>query len=82
MKSSALLFLFFINFVPAAFAGMCPLCRQTLAMGGSEGLIQGFYWSILLIAGMPVLIFAFVFFYGHRMSKKFKSKNEKLSQLR
>lgn len=55
---------------PAAFAGMCPLCRQTLAMGGSEGLIQGFYWSILLIAGMPILILIFAAFYSYRMSKK------------
>ncbi|MBI3615172.1 MAG: hypothetical protein HY211_01520 [Candidatus Omnitrophica bacterium] len=43
-----------------AFAGTCALCRQALASGGNEGLIRGFYLSILLIAGMPLLIFAAV----------------------
>lgn len=40
------------------FAGTCALCRQALASGGNEGLIRGFYLSILLIAGMPLLILA------------------------
>ena len=35
---------------------MCPLCHETLARAGSLGLIKGFYWSILLIAGIPLLI--------------------------
>lgn len=35
---------------------LCALCRQALASGGNEGLIQGFYWSVLLIAGMPLAI--------------------------
>jgi len=39
---------------------LCALCRQALASGGNEGLIQGFYLSILLIAGMPLLILAVV----------------------
>lgn len=37
---------------------LCALCRQALASGGHEGLLRGFYLSILLIAGMPLLIFA------------------------
>ena len=41
-----------------ASAGTCALCRQALASGGSPGLVQGFYWSILLIAGVPLAIFA------------------------
>lgn len=43
-----------------AFAGLCPLCRQALEQGGNEGLVKGFYWSILLIAGIPLLIFSVV----------------------
>ena len=43
---------------PSAVAGTCALCRQALASGGNPGLIQGFYWSILLIAGVPLVIFA------------------------
>lgn len=46
--------------VQPAYAGTCALCRQALASGGNEGLIRGFYLSILLIAGMPLLIFAVV----------------------
>lgn len=42
------------------FAGTCALCRQTLESGGNPGLVQGFYLSILLIAGMPLLIFAVI----------------------
>ena len=45
---------------PSAVAGTCALCRQALASGGHPGLIQGLYWSILLIAGVPLLIFAVV----------------------
>ena len=39
---------------------LCALCRQALASSGDEGLIRGFYLSILLIAGMPLLILAVV----------------------
>ena len=38
------------------FAGTCALCRQALASGGNAGLVRGFYWSILLIAGVPLAI--------------------------
>lgn len=41
---------------PSAWAGLCALCRQALASGGNSGLIQGFYWSILLIAGVPLVM--------------------------
>ena len=50
----------FLGVVPSAFAGTCALCRQALASGGNQGLIQGFYWSILLIAGIPLIIMATV----------------------
>ena len=39
---------------------LCALCQQALASGGNGGLIRGFYLSILLIAGMPLLILAVV----------------------
>ena len=41
---------------PSAVAGTCALCRQALASGGNPGLIQGLYWSILLIAGVPLVM--------------------------
>ena len=44
----------------SARAGTCALCRQALASGGGAGLIQGFYWSILLIAGVPLVIMTVV----------------------
>ena len=44
------------SFPASVSAGMCALCRQALASGGNPGLIQGFYWSILLIAGVPLVM--------------------------
>lgn len=38
--------------------GLCALCRETLASGGNAGLVKGFYWSIVLIAGVPLVIMA------------------------
>lgn len=38
------------------WAGTCALCREALKSGGSSGLVQGFYWSILLIGGVPLVI--------------------------
>jgi hypothetical protein len=38
-----------------AWAGTCALCRQSLERG-SPGLIAGFYWSIVLIAGVPLIV--------------------------
>lgn len=37
-------------------AGLCALCRRSLEQGGNAGLIHGFYWSILLIGGLPLLL--------------------------
>lgn len=39
---------------------LCALCRQALASGGNAGLLQGFYWSIALMTGVPLLIMAVV----------------------
>jgi hypothetical protein len=30
----------------------CPLCKDAISLG----LARGFYWSILLMLGMPVLV--------------------------
>lgn len=52
-------FVLLMFLAPAAvFAGTCALCREALQSGGSPGLIQGFYWSILLIASVPLIIMA------------------------
>ncbi len=69
-----LIFLFWgLVWTPEGQAGMCALCRRALAMGGNEGLVRGFYWSILLIAGMPLLIFVAVGIAFYRMRKKITS---------
>lgn len=54
---------------PPACAGTCALCRQALASGGNPGLIQGFYWSIVLIAGIPLLMMGGVGFLAWRNSR-------------
>jgi len=55
---TALLLALLLGRPAKALAGTCALCRQALASGGNQGLIQGFYWSILLIAGVPLAIMA------------------------
>lgn len=54
------------SFPASASAGMCALCRQTLVSGGHHGLIQGFYWSILLIAGVPLILMGAAGFFAWR----------------
>lgn len=49
-----------LSAVSPARAGMCALCREALSSGGSPGLVRGLYWSILLIASMPLFIAAVV----------------------
>lgn len=39
-----------------AWAGTCSLCREVLDQGGSQRLVKGYYWSILLLVGLPLLI--------------------------
>ena len=59
MRRSVTAFLFGTGLLWAAspsFASTCALCRQALASGGNPGLIRGFYWSIVLIAGMPLVL--------------------------
>lgn len=70
---SLLIFLFWgLVWTTEGQAGMCALCRQTLTMGGNEGLLRGFYWSILLIAGMPLLIFLIAGLVYYRMRRNAK----------
>ncbi len=38
------------------WAGTCALCREVLRLGGSAGLIKGYYWSIILLVTMPLVI--------------------------
>ncbi|MFN0118467.1 MAG: hypothetical protein ACKVQC_09285 [Elusimicrobiota bacterium] len=49
------------------FSGTCPMCRDTLASGGSTGLISGFYWSIILIVSVPLVFFAV----GYKLIRKY-----------
>lgn len=59
-----------------AWAGTCALCRQALASGGNQGLIRGFYWSILLIAGVPLLILGMVGWLAWRGARSRRQPNE------
>ncbi|PIQ85054.1 MAG: hypothetical protein COV74_10685 [Candidatus Omnitrophica bacterium CG11_big_fil_rev_8_21_14_0_20_45_26] len=56
IHSGALLGAFFLLTPHAVWAGTCALCKQALASGGWSGLVQGFYWSIILIGGIPLII--------------------------
>lgn len=46
----------FFNFAPPVDAGLCALCKKALEESGNAGLIHGFYWSILLIGGVPLIL--------------------------
>ena len=43
----------------------CPTCRQALAENGQsqDGLVQGYFWSILFMMSMPFLIFSGLAYY-------------------
>jgi len=59
-KTSRILLAFSLSFfglqIDSLIAGPCAMCKNSLALGGSSGLLMGFYWSILLIAGVPAVI--------------------------
>lgn len=46
------------SFLPSVDAGLCALCKKALEESGNAGLIHGFYWSILLIGGVPLVLMA------------------------
>ncbi len=48
-----------LGLVPGNAWAMCSLCRETLRQTGKEGLLNGFYWSILLIGSIPLFVIAF-----------------------
>ncbi|MBI3291328.1 MAG: hypothetical protein HYZ73_00730 [Elusimicrobia bacterium] len=51
----------------------CALCRQALASGGGQGLLKGFYWSIILLTTVPLLLIvgiAGILFYSYRAQLK------------
>ena len=64
------------SFPASVSAGMCALCRQALASGGNPGIIQVFYWSILLIAGIPLVIMGTVGLLAWR-SARLKRRSDK-----
>ncbi len=52
-----------------ALAQGCAMCRKNLEQNGGAGLLQGFYWSILLLVSLPLLMtgtFAFLFWRAGR----------------
>lgn len=53
---------------------LCAMCRKTLEENGA-GAVQGFYWSIVILCGIPLLIFAFVATVYIRLGKKVKNSN-------
>lgn len=67
-KIIVVVFFLIAQTVSNAWAGLCPMCRQALEQSNQGGLLRGFYLSILLIAGMPLLIFSVLglYFFYHR----------------
>tara|TARA_Y100001960_G_C13976906_1_gene495618 strand:+ start:173 stop:499 length:327 start_codon:yes stop_codon:yes gene_type:complete len=43
----------------------CPTCKQALAENGQsqDGLVRGYFWSILFMMSMPFMIFCGLGFY-------------------
>lgn len=41
---------------PGDAGAQCALCRQALESGGQEGLVDGLFWSILLLMGTPTVL--------------------------
>lgn len=43
----------------------CPTCKQALAENGQsqDGLVRGYFWSILFMMSMPFLIFCSLAYY-------------------
>ena len=62
-------FLFLFSFAEVQ-AGLCPLCRQALEQSSNGGLIKGFFWSIFLIAGIPLVLITFLTWQIYHAEKK------------
>ena len=59
---------------PANAWALCPMCRKALEEGNA-GLIQGFYWSIILLVSLPLIVFIVVW----RVYRRFSSIAKKAS---
>jgi len=68
--AGALAGLFFLFSPAEARAGLCALCRQALEQSGNGGLIKGFYWSIVLIGGVPLILISFLAWRIYTADKK------------
>jgi len=50
----------------------CPTCKQALAENGQsqDGLVRGYFWSILFMMSMPFLIFCGLgYYFGSQVRK-------------
>lgn len=57
----------------------CALCRESLKSGGSAGLIQGFYWSVVLLLTVPALILTtlgWLLYRGHKRAMAGKKADQ------
>lgn len=73
-KIIVVVFFLITGMVSGAWAGLCPMCRQALEQSNQKGLLQGFYLSILLIAGMPFLIFSILgLYFLYRSQREYKT---------
>jgi hypothetical protein len=45
---------------------MCSLCREALRAAGSARLIEGYYWSIVVIGIVPLVVLSVAFYYAYR----------------
>lgn len=53
-------------FLHAQAWAMCSLCRESLKQSGKEGLITGFYWSIVLLVSIPLCVLVWAIRQGAR----------------
>ncbi|MHC4923770.1 MAG: hypothetical protein ACYTG4_06790 [Planctomycetota bacterium] len=57
-----------------ALAQGCAMCKRNLEENGGAGLIEGFYWSIILLIGTPMTIVGAFAFVLVRATKRAKMK--------
>ena len=48
-----------LNFLSLSILFACPLCEEAIAKARG-GLAKGFYWSVLLMVGMPMVVIAVI----------------------
>lgn len=46
---------------------MCSLCREALQAAGTIRLIEGYYWSILVIGIVPLIALCAGIYYARRV---------------